>query len=127
MNINQPIGFGDRVRIACTPETEAAGVGGRIGQVIGETTPSITSPDVIGELNEDFAICVDLADVEGGLWFAEHLLERVDHGAGTAVTLDGVQGKLVRTEDGEWKAIDCEARDESLFARLFGAFKRRPR
>ena len=36
------LGFGDKVRVRTVPATEALGVAGRIGQIYGETTPSIT-------------------------------------------------------------------------------------
>src|ERR1044071_9411990 len=45
----------DNVRIRVTPATEAAGVAGRIGNVAGFTTPSMTGVKVIGEIKEDLA------------------------------------------------------------------------
>lgn len=50
----QRISFDDNVRVLKTGETQAAGVAGFIGQVYGETTPSITSVNVIGDVTDDY-------------------------------------------------------------------------
>ena len=42
------VSFGDNVRVVRTRETEALGVAGRVGQVFGYTTPSITGVVVVG-------------------------------------------------------------------------------
>jgi hypothetical protein len=52
------VSFGDNVRINSTPETEALGVAGRIGQVYGYPTPSVTGVAVIGDAGGDYAINV---------------------------------------------------------------------
>jgi hypothetical protein len=50
------IGFGDHVRVRRTEDTEALDIAGRIGEVRGYTTPSITG--VVGDDGTDYAIAV---------------------------------------------------------------------
>src|SRR5881628_31142 len=96
------ITFGDNVRVRATPETEALRVAGQVGQVYGETTPSVTRVSVVGRLVGDFALNVHFEGRTDTLWFAPELLELVDHGAGTEVRLDGVPKKWTRSASGEW-------------------------
>jgi len=125
MTNNPAIGFGDVVRIKRTPVTEAAQLAGLCGHVFGETTPSIGNVQVIGQNDADFALMVTLDERDESHWFAPDLLELVDHGAGSEITLDGVSGKLVRTETGEWKATGADPETRSMLAALFGPFKRK--
>jgi hypothetical protein len=97
---NAPIQFGDRVRMAHSPETEELGVAGKVGQVYGQTTPSSSGVEVVGNPAEDYAIQVDFDDDERTLWFAEQLVEFVDHNAGSTMTIGSTT--LVRTESGDW-------------------------
>ena len=53
---NGPIGFGDNVRVRSTPNTRDCPVAGLVGKVLGETTPSVTGVQVIGELKTDYAL-----------------------------------------------------------------------
>lgn len=70
--------FGDRVRIADTPETEAAGVAGRVGEVWSESRPSVSGVGpVVGDRGGGIAISVLFEDTEDVVWFAPHLLNRV--------------------------------------------------
>ena len=96
------ITFGDNVRLLSTPETEALGVAGQTGVVYGETTPSVTGVTVIGQLVGDYALNVNFEGRKDTLWFAPQLLEFVDHGAGTEISLDGVPKKFTRNASGEW-------------------------
>jgi len=102
--------FGDNVRIRPSPETESKGLAGLIGQVYGQTTPSVTSVEVIGERNSDYAINVFFADRDESFWFAPALVEFIDHGAGTEVTIAGVAQKWIRTEKGEWQEETTETK-----------------
>jgi hypothetical protein len=95
------ISFGDRVRIRSTEATETLGIAGQMGIVNGRTTPSVTGVDVIGSCSKDFAIAVTLEAQTKQLWFAEEVLEFVDHGAGTTVEVAG--RKLIRDEHGHWR------------------------
>jgi hypothetical protein len=94
--------FGDNVRIRNRPVTEDAGVVGLCGVVYGMTTPSHTGVAIIGSLKEDYAINVYFAARGESLWFAPDLIEVINHGAGTEITLDGVDKKWIRRADGGW-------------------------
>jgi hypothetical protein len=96
------IQFGDRVRILPDASTEARGLVGKVGTVYGQTTPSAIHPDVIGTPLKDYAVSVFIEDVQDQFWFAEQLLEFVDHGAGSLARLDGVDKEWVRNTDGSW-------------------------
>ncbi len=98
-----PVQFGDRVRILPDPMTVARNLSGKIGSVYGQTTPSNTHPVVIGTPKDDYAINVFFDDLHEGYWFAEHLIELVDHGAGATITLEGVDKQWVRNADGGWE------------------------
>jgi hypothetical protein len=72
-------GFGDRVRIASTPETDATGVAGKIGEVWSESDPSLSGVGpVIGDRGGNLALSVVFEDTEDMVWFAPHLLKRVE-------------------------------------------------
>ena len=98
-----PPSFGDNVRIRSSAETESKGLGGLTGQVYGQTTPSVTSVEVIGELTSDYAINVFFKERNESFWFAPALVEFIDHAPGTEITLDGVAKTWVRTATGEWR------------------------
>ena len=98
------ISFGDKVGVRSLPETVELGVAGLKGSVYGVTTPSVTGVDVVGELKEDRALNVHFSDLGKAFWFAPHLLEFVDHGAGTEIEITGK--KLIRSADGTWRAHD---------------------
>lgn len=95
--------FADRVRIRDCEETARLGLAGREGQVFGWTTPSVTGVAVIGALGEDYAVNVHFDALGESFWFAEDLVERIDRGAGTVISLDGVDKEWVRLENGEWE------------------------
>jgi len=69
------ITFGDNVRVRATPDTEARGVAGLVGQVYGETTPSVTGVSVIGHLTRDYAVNVHFEGKKETFWFVSELLE----------------------------------------------------
>jgi hypothetical protein len=97
-----PISFGDNVRIASTSETIARGFAGQTGSVYGMTTPSATGVEVIGRLTEDYAINVHFDDRGESHWFTPDLVEFIDHGAGTELSIG--DSHYVRSTDGEWIA-----------------------
>jgi hypothetical protein len=98
------ITFGDTVRVKATEETEAAGLAGLTGEVVGQSVPSISGASpIIGALSKDYAVNVFFTDRNEGHWFAEQLLEFVDHTPGAELGLDGVAGKWVRDADGKWE------------------------
>ena len=94
------ITFGDNVRILSSPETDEKNLSGKIGQVYGETTPSVTAIDVIGEVKNDYAINVSIEEMGSEFWFAPELLELVDHAEGTEIVIGNY--RAVRRADGTW-------------------------
>lgn len=67
------------MRIAFAPATEASGFAGRVGEVWRTSVPSRASVGpVIGDRGEDFAVSVLFADGEDEVWFAPHLVKRID-------------------------------------------------
>ncbi len=94
------VSFGDTVRIRPTELTRELGLADLTGTVYGHTTPSVSGVEVIGASGEDFAVNVNLPDRGEALWFAESLLELLDHGAGAELRIGGVT--LVRAPDGSW-------------------------
>ncbi len=115
---DQQISFGDNVRVRDTAATRAAGVVGLSGPVYGETTPSVTQVEVIGELTGDYAINVYFEERNESLWFAPDQLEFVDHGAGLELVLHGVDKKWTRTESGEWEESPGDTKHKSFWERL---------
>ena len=97
------ISFGDRVRIRVTEATESLGIAGQMGIVNGRTTPSVSGVEVIGNGSKDFALAVTLEVQTKQLWFAEEVLEFLDHGAGTTVEIGG--RTLIRDEHGSWRDL----------------------
>jgi|SRR6185437_4573378 len=93
-----PPSFGDNVRIRSSVETEAKGVVGLEGQVYGQTTPSATGVEVIGETTSDYAINVYFKNRDESFWFAPSLVEFISHAPGTEVTLDGVSRVAAEAE-----------------------------
>jgi hypothetical protein len=69
--------------------------------VYGETTPSSTGVEIVGETRDDYAVCVHFAEPDRDLWLPEESLELVDHGEGTTMEVRGVT--YVRRADGEWR------------------------
>ncbi len=123
MSVERP-GFGDNVRIRPSPKTEAAGVAGLAGQVYGETTPSATGVNVIGNMTEDCAVNVFFKETGKSLWFAPELVEFIDHAPGTEVRLQGVEKKWVRRATGEWDEVPVSSKRRGLVERLLGLFRR---
>ncbi len=109
MTAGEPISFGDNVRVRATAVTEARGLAGLVGQVHGETTPSVTGVEVIGQLTSDYAINVHFQERGEGYWFAPDLLDFVDHAAGTEITLSGAGKRWVRRRDGGWSEEPLES------------------
>lgn len=64
----------ENVRIRPTPETEAAGVAGRMGNVAGFTQLSVTGVQAIGEVKDDLAFSVTFENPRMQLSLAPDLL-----------------------------------------------------
>ena len=84
------ISFGDNVRVLSAPATVERGLAGLVGQVYGQTTPSLTKVEVVGETKEDYAVNVYFKEKDEAVWLSEQLLELVDHAPGTEIQLKGV-------------------------------------
>jgi hypothetical protein len=108
MNTESTISFGDNVRVLATPLTQGLGLAGMVGKVYGETMPSVTNVEVIGEIQEDYAINIFFKDRNESSWFAPELLEFIDHAPGTEIRVEGVPKKWVRTASGEWVESNTE-------------------
>lgn len=106
------ITFGDKVRIRSSSATEALGIAGQTGIVYGSTTPTVTGVSVIGNPVEDYAISVALDGRNDQLWFANDLLDFVDHQIGTTVTIAG--RRLIRGENGEWREVKSPSKKSPL-------------
>ncbi|GAA0876463.1 hypothetical protein GCM10009118_28730 [Wandonia haliotis] len=98
--------FGNKVRIKRTPETEEKGLANKEGEIYGQTTPSMMNFEIIGTLKEDFAINVHFDDLNQSFWFTEDLIEQLDNGQGTEITLDGIKKKWTKDKNGEWVEED---------------------
>jgi hypothetical protein len=107
--VTSDICYGDNVRIRRTPETERLGIAETIGNVYGETTPSETGVEVIGELLSDYAHQVYFESLKKSYWFAPDMLEFVDHAPGTEVHVHGTAFKSVRQRDGTWKDVPIDS------------------
>jgi hypothetical protein len=118
------ISFGDNVRIRRTAETERLGIAEKIGNVYGETTPSVTNVDVIGELTSDYALNVYFDFLDASYWLPPHMLEFVNHAPGTEVHVHGSLFKSVRQRDGTWKSVPLNEMRESWLDRLIGVFRK---
>lgn len=96
------LSFGDNVRVRSTPDTESHVIAGLRGQIYGETTPSVTGIQAIGQLRTDYAINVYFEDRKDSVWLSPDLVEFIDHAPGSEITLEGVPKKWTRGEAGEW-------------------------
>ena len=94
------ISFGDNVQVCDVVITRNLALAGLKGEVFGVTTPSVTRVEVIGTLTSDVAINVHFPSLDKDFWFAPELLEFLDHGVGTVITIG--RHKLVRQSDGSW-------------------------
>lgn len=95
------IGFGDNVRILSSPETDGIGLSGKVGKIYGETAPSSTGVEVIGNSSEDFALNVSIEGYDETYWLSPDLLEFVDHAEGTEIVIGNV--RAIRRADGSWE------------------------
>ena len=79
--------FGDNVEVCNVVTTRDLALAGLKGAVFGVTTPSVTGVEVIGTLIADVAINISFPSLDKDFWFAPELLEFLDHGAGTVITI----------------------------------------
>jgi hypothetical protein len=100
--------FGNKVKIKDSPLTKKKGLAGKIGDVYGQTTPSMVDIEIIGTPTEDFAINVYFDDLKASYWFDADLLETIDDGQGAVITLDGVDKRWTKGQNGEWIEEDTK-------------------
>src|SRR5688572_27242479 len=94
--------FGNKVKVKNSPLTVEKGLAGKIGDVYGQTTPSMMDFEIIGTPKKDIAINVYFDDLKTSFWFDADLLENVDNGQGSVITLDGVDKKWTKGQNGQW-------------------------
>ncbi len=97
------ISLGADVKIKSITETIEKNLAGRIGCIYGETVPSLSGVDVIGKLDADYAVNVYFEELNSSYWLTSDLLEPINSGVGTVVTLYGINKKWTKTEQGDWK------------------------
>jgi hypothetical protein len=104
----QPITFGDMVRVRPTEEAQAAGLAGLVGKVVGETMPSMSGEKGVLTPRIDYAIGVRFDEHEQTLFLPHDVLEFIDHGPGQVFRIQTKRGRTtwVRLESGEWTAIE---------------------
>jgi hypothetical protein len=96
----QPIRWGAWVRILRTPDTEAAGLAGLTGQVMGVST-------LIAKLPDDCALRVEFGEtMPGEFWLSPDLLELMEQGVRLHVempqdVLDSLEQTERRSDDAE--------------------------
>ncbi|HUO26637.1 MAG TPA: hypothetical protein VMU61_13305 [Candidatus Aquilonibacter sp.] len=98
------ITFGDKVRVRATFATESRSVAGPDGDRHGFTTPSQTRMEVIGDSTDDYAIAVLIEGQSKAMWFAENVLEFLDHQPGTTVEIGN--RRMIRDEAGQWHQVE---------------------
>jgi hypothetical protein len=101
--------FGNKVRIKSSEVTRAKGLAGKTGEICGETTRSSSQVEVIGTPKTDYAINVHVDDLRESFWFDEDILEQLDDGLGTVMTLHGIDKKWIKGENGEWIEINISS------------------
>jgi hypothetical protein len=94
--------FGNKVRIKDCLVTKEKGLAGMVGEVYGQTTPSMMDFEIIGTPKDDFAVSVYFDDLKTSYWFDADLLETIADGQGTVMTLDGVDKKWTKGQEGQW-------------------------
>jgi hypothetical protein len=98
--------FGDRVRVKASQETTELGFAGRVGQVYGETVPSLSGVGpAIGDRGDDPAVSVVFEDTAEQAWFATHLVEFVDREGPCRLVLDGGPTFVRDGDTGEWHEL----------------------
>lgn len=94
--------FGNRVKIKRTPETLEKELADKVGEIYGQTTPSMMDFEIIGTLKEDVAFNVHFEELNKSYWFTEDLLKHIDNGQSAEITLDGIDKKWTKNDSGEW-------------------------
>jgi hypothetical protein len=72
------ISFGDTVKVLNSNQTDEAGLSGKTGEVLGETSPSSTGVTYFGDAKDDYVINVEFTDINEEYWFTPDLLELIE-------------------------------------------------
>lgn len=108
-----PARVADTVRIVSTPETERASLARLVGEVRGETKPSVSGVTVVGGAADDFALEVYFEERKESHWLPLELVRFVgrEHG----------EREGSRKETGKWQEKDLPRSPWQRFlARLRG-------
>lgn len=95
--------FGNQVKVKNSSKTETLKLAGKIGVIYGQTMPSVSNVKIIGNPNLETAINVYFEDINESFWFDSDLLEEIDNGVESEITLDGVDKKWIKEENGNWR------------------------
>lgn len=101
--------MGDNVRMRDTELTRALGIAGAAGSIYGETRPSTSGEEVLGECTDDFAVCVHIKSLKLEFWFAADLVEFVDHAPGLKIQIGSAH--YIRDVDGRWQPFKSGDKD----------------
>jgi len=85
------ISFGDTVKILNSEQTDEAGLSGKTGEVLGETSPSSTGVTFFGDAKDDYVINVAFEEPNAEYWFTPDLLERVNNDKQSETTINHSQ------------------------------------
>ncbi|MBL1143178.1 MAG: hypothetical protein HND53_14265 [Proteobacteria bacterium] len=77
------ISFGDTVKILNSSQTDEAGLSGKTGEVLGETSPSSTGVTYFGDAKDDYVINVAFEEPNAEYWFTPDLLELLNEDSKT--------------------------------------------
>ena len=92
--------FGNLVTIKESLETDELELSNKTGEIYGETTPSITEVEVIGDLMADYAINVYFDDLNESFWFAPGLLEPIELDDDFEVEMSIENTTWIKTKEG---------------------------
>ena len=97
------ISFGDNVKILNSAETDELGLSGKIGEVLGETSPSSTGVSFFGDAKDDYVINVAFEEPNAEYWFTPDLLELVNQDEKAKTTVSHAQSSNEKKWWQVWK------------------------
>jgi hypothetical protein len=101
--------FGNKVKVKYSLATIEKGLAGKTGEIYGETIPSLLNLEFVGSPKEDYAVNVYFDDLQDSFWFDVDLIEVLDEGQGAEITLNGIDKKWIKVENGKWMEIDTSS------------------
>ncbi len=85
------VSYGDNVKILNSDQTDELGLSGKIGEVLGETSPSSTGVSFLGDAKDDYVINVAFEEPNAEYWFTPDLLELINQKKETGVKINPSQ------------------------------------